>query len=140
MKLIQKILAVIFLSIGGPISGLCIVSLIFPGLLDDGKEDQKGVVGALIFFGLPPLTLGGSLMLNLNRQHRLALTQATHQQEQLFLQILQNHQGVITVIEYATEAQIPLDQATVYLNQKAIQLNADFSTTESGAIIYRFPL
>jgi len=66
--------------------------------------------------------------------------QAAREQEQIFLNLLQESNGKLTTVQLATRANISLEEAKAYLDEKALQLNGDFDTTDSGSIVYQFPL
>jgi hypothetical protein len=45
----------------------------------------------------------------------------------------------MTVTGFALSAQIPIDQAKLYLDEKAKQLSANLKVTDDGVIVYKFP-
>ena len=93
-----------------------------------------------MIFGLPPTALGSWLIWNLRQQHERSLENLADQQEQRFLQLLQDHKGDLTVLQFATATQLSLEESKVYLDEKAQQLNASFDVLDNGAVVYRFPL
>ena len=137
MRMLQKALA------GGCLLfGLWITLLATTRLVgsDENFEDRAEAGAALVLFGLAPTALGTWLAWNLryNRQ-QLSQSQAL-QQEQLFLQLIQRQAGDLTIVQFAAAAQMPLEQAKAFLDQKAQVLNASFEVKDTGAIVYRFPL
>lgn len=137
MRLLQKVLAGVFLSFG-----LFIVVAVTVELFDptSDAEDRSGSVAALLLFGLPPTALGAWLIWNLRQQHERSLENLADQQEQRFLQLLQDHKGDLTVLQFATATQLSLEESKAYLDEKAQQLNASFDVLDNGAVVYRFPL
>jgi hypothetical protein len=53
---------------------------------------------------------------------------------------LQESDGKLTTVQLATRANISLEEAKAYLDEKALLLNGDFDATDTGAIVYKFPL
>jgi hypothetical protein len=137
MRLLQKVSAGVCLLIGLPIIMMATVEGLNP---NTSPEDRSGLMAALAFFGLPPTALGGWLIWNLRQQHERSLETLADQQEQRFLQLLQDHKGDLTVLQFATATQLSLEESKVYLDEKAQQLNASFDVLDNGAVVYRFPL
>lgn len=137
MPLLQKVLAGFCLLIGLPIIIVATVEILNPTSSD---EDRSGSVAALAIFGLPPTALGGWLIWNLRQQYERSLEDLAEQQEQRFLQLLQDQKGDLTVLQFATATQMSLEESKVYLDEKAQQLNASFDVLDNGAVVYRFPL
>ncbi len=54
--------------------------------------------------------------------------------------IAEGQAGDLTIVQFATAAQVPVEQAKAFLDQKAQVLNASFDVKDTGAIVYRFPL
>lgn len=137
MKLIQKIAAGIFLTIGVSFSLVCLIPFFNP---EASAEDKEAGFAAFAVIGLPPTIAGGVLIWNLRRQHRQNLQKLLLEQERLFIELINQQEGKITVIEFATAAQISLEEAKMYLEQKSKELNANFEATDSGAMVYLFPI
>jgi hypothetical protein len=137
MTWLKKTAVVLLLLIGLPVTLLTIADLLNPNASADDKSDATA---ALMILGLPPTILGGALILNLRLQHKNKLEQQSQDQEQLFIQLLQKNHGKLTTIQFAAEAQLSLEEAKDYLDEKARQLNGQFSVTDQGAIVYEFPL
>lgn len=135
MKIIKKVLSTSFLIIGIPILVAGITELLKP---ESDEKNTKGAIGAIAFFSFPPLALGSGLAWNLRQQHKASLRKLARQQEQTFLQLLQKHKN-ITVTQFAIEAQVSIEEAKIYLDRKAVQLDANFEAAEEGGILYKFP-
>jgi hypothetical protein len=138
MRMLQKALAGACLLFGLSITLLATTQLIDPD--DDNWQDRAETGVALVMFGLAPTVLGTWLAWNLRHNHQRSTQTLALQQEQLFLRLLQSQAGDLTIVQFAAAAQIPVEQAKAFLDQKARVLNASFDVKESGAIVYRFPL
>lgn len=139
MEKLQKAMARVCLLFGLSVSLLAAVYAIGSG--DDFELEDPAEAGvALVAFGLAPTALGGWLAWNLRDNNQRLSQTLTLQQEQLFLQLLQSQAGDLTIIQFAAAAQISIEQAKAFLDQKAQVLNASFDVKDTGAIVYRFPL
>lgn len=70
--------------------------------------------------------------------------QRSHQQQQrslddVFYQLIQRHQGQVTVLDLALNARLSATAARQFLDAKAREFTARFEVTEQGDIIYVFP-
>jgi hypothetical protein len=137
MRMLQKALAGACLLFGLSITLLATTQLAGS---DEDWEDRAEAGAALVIFGLAPTTLGTWLAWNLRQTQQRSSQALTLQQEQLFLQLLQSQAGDLTIIQFAAAAQISVEQAKAFLDQKAQVLNASFDVKDTGAIVYRFPL
>ncbi|MBD2107199.1 hypothetical protein [Nodosilinea sp. FACHB-13] len=137
MRMLQKALAGTCLLFGLSITLLATTQLVSP---DDDWEDRAETGLALVMFGVAPTALGSWLAWNLRHSNQQTSQSLSLQQEQMFLQLLQNQEGDLTIIQFAAAAQMPVEQAKAFLDQKAQVLNASFDVKDTGAIVYRFPL
>ncbi|MBD2111607.1 MULTISPECIES: hypothetical protein [Cyanophyceae] len=138
MRMLQKAWAGTCLLFGLSITLLATTQLVSPD--DDDWEDRAETGLALVMFGVAPTALGSWLAWNLRHGNQQTSQLLSLQQEQMFLQLLQNQEGDLTIIQFAAAAQIPVEQAKAFLDQKAQVLNASFDVKDTGAIVYRFPL
>ncbi len=136
MKTFKKILAGSFLTIGLAILLLGTLDLIDSKKSSAEKEDS---LAALVIFGLPSTGIGTWIIWSLRQQHEKQVKQLNLAKEQLFLQLLQQENGELTVTKFALSAQISIEEAKLYLDEKAKQLNANFEISDKEGIIYRFP-
>ncbi|MBD2667043.1 hypothetical protein B6N60_00057 [Richelia sinica FACHB-800] len=136
MKIIKKILAGTFLTIG-----LGVLMLGTNDLIDQKKtdEDKEGALAAIVILGLPSTAIGTWIIWSLQRQYQKELQQIYLNKEQMFLQLLEQEQGRITITKFALYAQIPIEESKQFLEEKAKQLNANYETNEQAGIIYIFP-
>ena len=58
----------------------------------------------------------------------------------IFFELIQGNNGAITVMEFAIKADITGQEARKYLEQYAIEFEANFDTTEEGHVVYLFPV
>jgi hypothetical protein len=136
VKTLKKITAGIFLIIGISILLLGTIDLANPKAT---KKDKEGALAAIVLFSLPSTTIGTWLIWNLHQQHQQQIKKSNLEKEQLFLHLLQEHQGEITITQFALTAQISIEAAQLYLDQKAKQLNANFEANDDQGIVYKFP-
>nr|ALT22108.1 hypothetical protein [Anabaena sp. XPORK13A] len=136
MNTIKKITAGIFLTIGIAILILGTVDLINP---KSSKQDKDGSFAAMVLFGLPSTTLGTWIIWSLHQQNQQKINQLNLEKEQLLLNLIQQYEGEITIAKFALAAQITIEEAKLYLNEKAKQLNGNFEASNEGGIIYKFP-
>jgi len=137
MKWLQKIAAGICLVIGVPITLLVLVEFVNPSATDEDKGDALAALGIL---GVPPTALGAWFIYSLNRQHKKTLEQQERVRDQMFLGFLEAHQGTVNPLVFATQANLSLEDAKEYLDEKAVQLNGLYEATDDGGVVYRFPL
>ena len=137
IKLLQKIAAGACLTIGVPIALLCLVELTST---TNTPEEKENSMAALMLIGLPTTGVGTWLTLNLRHQNQQQKQKFNLAQEQLFLSLLQQNGGKLTITEFAIAAEIPIEEAKEYLDLKANQLNAGFEASDEGGIIYKFPV
>jgi len=135
MNAIKKMLIGFFLIIGLPITSLTIIQL-----LDSNTtpEDREGALAALFILGLPPTGIATYLIFDLKHSQKDKVNKNQINKEQVFLKILAENAGEITVLKFAVEAQLSFEQAKEYLDSQAKELNADFSVNDEGGIAYKF--
>ena len=136
MKTVKKILAGTFLTIGLAILLLGTLDLINP---KKTSADKEGALAAIVIFGLPSTAIGTWIIWSLRQQHQKEIKKLNLEREQLFLRLLQQGEGAITVTKFALSAQISIEEAKLYLDEKATQLNAHFEASDKEGLIYRFP-
>lgn len=136
MNAIKKILIGFFLIIGLPITSLASIQLLFDKNLS--QEDKDGALAALFILGLPPTGIATYLIFDLKHSQKNKIDQTKIDEEQVFLKMLAENKGEITVLGFAVQCQLPLEKAKEYLDNKAQELNADFSVSDEGSIVYQF--
>lgn len=72
---------------------------------------------------------------------RYQLTQKKQQDtlNTIFYQLLQDHQGRITVLDFAMASRLPAIAAREFLDARAMDFTAHFEVTERGDVVYLFP-
>ncbi|MEM9218966.1 MAG: hypothetical protein AAGD25_32115 [Cyanobacteria bacterium P01_F01_bin.150] len=123
--------------IGLPILLLGTFDLVNPEASTNDKEEAGA---AIALFGLPSTAVGVWLLFSLRQQNQQDSKELQLEQEQLFLKLVQQHEGNLTVTTFALAAQISIEDAEQYLDTKARQLEANFEASDDGGIIYRFPV
>lgn len=136
LKTLKKIFAGVFLITGLSILLLGTIDLANP---KSTKENKEGTLAAIVLFSLPSTAIGTWLVWSLYQQHQQQIKQLNLEREQQFLRLLQQQEGEITVTSFALSAQISIEEAKFYLDQKAKQLGANFEASDEKGIIYRFP-
>lgn len=137
MRVLKTTFAGLCLLIGLPIVLLCTVELLNP---ETPAEDREEATAAIAILGLPPTAVGAWLLFSLRNQNQHQSQQSDLEREQLFLKLLQQHEGELTVTTFALAAQISIEEAKDYLEAKATQLDANFEPGDEGGIIYKFPV
>ncbi len=125
------------------IGGLMLVfSLVFfaEGLFrNSAPEERNNSFDASLGFlllGLPGAVLGGGL---LYQQRQQTSKQERDRLLSVFYQLVQTNQGTMSVMDFALAAELSGDRAKAYLDAKAREFDANFQTTDSGALYYCFP-
>ncbi|MBD2471567.1 hypothetical protein [Nostoc sp. FACHB-145] len=141
MRLIKKLLAFCFLGFGIPFSILIFLEMMNPKA---APEDKENAVAALIIFTIPSTVVGGwlswSLVQQKKREQILLIESEQKRIRLVFLELIENNSGKITVLQLAKNAEISTQLAKQYLDEKDLELSADFEVNENGNFSYRFPL
>ncbi|MFK0730967.1 MAG: hypothetical protein ACIWVG_07320 [Gloeotrichia echinulata HAB0833] len=141
MNLVKKFLAICFLLFGIPFSVAMILDIINPKTAD---KDKQNAVAALTILTIPSTIIGGYLSWSLvqqNRKQQALLVESEQKRLQLvFIEIIENNAGTITVLQLAKHAEISTQSAKQYLDDKAQELNASFEVNDDGNVLYRFSL
>lgn len=139
MKLIKKFLAGCFLLFGIPFSVAMICEIINP---KTAELDKQNAVAALTILTIPSTVMGGwlswSLVQQKKREQTLLIESEQKRIEFVFLELIENNSGKITVLQLARNAQISTQSAKEYLDEKAKELGANFEVNEDGNVSYRF--
>ncbi|MFH7245183.1 MAG: hypothetical protein ACHWZW_20290 [Spirulina sp.] len=107
---------------------------------DTSPQDRDEASAALFILGFPPTALGSWLAWSLSQSHRQVAQKQIKQRERLFLDMLQQHQGRLTILQFAAAAELSMDDAKTFLDEKAKGLNASFDVSDTGAVVYCFPV
>jgi cadmium resistance protein CadD (predicted permease) len=137
MKRFKQMIAGVSLVLGLTVIGLASLRTFHP---NTHPQDREEAIAAFALLGIPPTALGIWLAWGLRQQHKSEEQRLAQAQEQLFLELLQTQGGQLTLIQFAAAAKMPLDQAKLFLDQKAGLLNASFDVTDAGGVVYQFPL
>lgn len=85
----------------------------------------------LVFFGLAPASLGSWLLYTSAKVERQVMRDR-------FFQLLQAHQGKVSLVDFAAATQLDPAVARRYLDRWAKECLADFEVSEGGDIYYVF--
>ncbi len=139
MNLVKKFLAICFLLFGIPFSVAMILDILNPKTADKDKQND---IAALTILTIPSTIIGGYLSWSLvqqNRKQQALLVESEQKRLQLvFLELVEQNGGTITVLQLAKNAEISTQSAKQYLDDKAQELNASFDVNEDGNVLYRF--
>ncbi|MEH2455880.1 hypothetical protein [Nostoc sp.] len=139
MKLIKKVLAICFLLFGIPFSAVMILEIMNP---KTPAQEKQNDLAALTILTIPSTMIGGWLSWSLvqqNRKQQVLLVESEQQRLQLvFLELIEQNAGRITVLQLAKNAEISTQSAKEYLDEKAKELNADFEVNEEGNVLYHY--
>lgn len=131
MKQFKKISAGVLLTIGFL---FLMVPVVVLTRTDATPEDKMDALGGFVL-GFPAAIWGGWLTWSLRRQNH---NEGHNRLHSTFYKLLKEGNGKITVMRFAMEAQLPASAAKQYLDEKAIEFDADFGVNEEGGVFYYF--
>ncbi len=138
MKL-RSTLTAACLGIGGLMLAFSLVFFAEGLLRESAPEERTNSFDASLGFlllGLPGVVLGGGLFY---QQQQQTSKQESDRLISVFYQLVQTNQGTMSVMDFALAAELSGDRAKAYLDAKAREFDANFQTTDSGALYYCFP-
>jgi hypothetical protein len=100
-------------------------------------QDREELKASLVFVGLPLVALGGWLIWTGRQQ---AEQQQQEQLQDSFFKVLRKNRGYISVIQFAMATGLDGRRAKAYLDECALEFNADYDVSEAGNITYYFEL
>ena len=59
---------------------------------------------------------------------------------QVLYQLIEASNGQVTLVQFAIAADIPAAEARAYIGSQAKAFSANFDITDSGSIVYQFPI
>jgi hypothetical protein len=139
MKGITQSASALFLLLGLSVLGIATEKLNNP---DTPAQDREELKACIIFLALPCTLQGGLMAWGLYRQSKGGyLLQAQTERDRLqsiFYQVIQDQDGKITVPRLAMEAGLSAKKARQFLDEKAVEFDADFEVSDRGEIFYSF--
>jgi len=75
-----------------------------------------------------------------NQQVKSEQQTGTKDLQSTFYKLVEKNQGSITVMQFAIAAGISGEDSKAYLEQQAKQFEAHFDVSETGTVVYKFPL
>lgn len=100
-------------------------------------QDREELKASLVFVGLPLVGLGGWLI---QAERRQARQQQQMSLQDSFFQLLKKNRGYINVIQFSLASGLDGKSAKAYLDEQALEFNADYDVSEAGNITYYFEL
>ncbi len=100
-------------------------------------QDREELKASLVFVGLPLVGLGGWLI---QAERRQARQQQQMSLQDSFFQLLKKNRGYINVIQFSLASGLDGKLAKAYLDERALEFNADYDVSEAGNITYYFEL
>lgn len=134
IKRLKKFAVALLLGVGIPIMILAIAKLPDSNL---PPGDRTEVIAALIFLGAVPTATAGYLLWDLRQQSLKARSDHLHS---IFFKLLKVGHGKLTVLDFAMHTRLPGLEAKAFLDDRAREFTADFSVSESGGLLYHFPV
>ena len=131
MKLFRKIAAGCLLSLGL----ICLLGTGFNIVEPEPTPEDRDAAFAGLVLGLPLTISGIWLLRSLSQQHQQQ--QKTYFRSKFF-HLVEKRGGLMTVLNFAMEANISGEEAKQYLEKYAQEFGAEFEITEQGGIIYKF--
>lgn len=104
---------------------------------NSSSENKDAALGGLIL-GLPATAAATMILVNSDKTEKAQTKQLVRQTEQIFLEMVTANNGRITAIKFAIATNLSLQEPKQYLDQKAIELNANFEVTDTGGVNYYF--
>lgn len=145
MKLLKKIAAGLLISWGFLFLLVAISAL--PTLLEknvtpEAKEDATSAALGGIALGFPPAGIGTWLVWAMYRKSQKDKEERekakSDKLREIFFRLIEENQGDITILRFAKETNLTLEEAKEFLDKQALTLNATFDVTEDGNIFYHF--
>ncbi|WP_271254975.1 hypothetical protein [Pseudanabaena sp. Chao 1811] len=130
----QKLFAGILFSIGFIFLTVTVASI---STKNPTEKDRSAALGGIIL-GVPAIAGGAWIVWGLRKKQEQLEKERYSQIETTFLELLQANNGNITAINFAIATKLSLEESKQYLDQKAIQLNANFNVSEDGGVSYQF--
>lgn len=122
--------------------GLFLLVAIAAPIVEPEEDKTKTIAGGLVI-GLPPTVVGILLLRSSYKDssQKEALQSAQQQQEinRVFYALTEQGKGAITLLQFASAADISLPEAKTFLDDQAKLLNANFEATQEGVLVYKFP-
>jgi hypothetical protein len=98
-------------------------------------NDKEGNWAALMILSLPATAIGGWLAWTAYKDGN---KQSSDRLNSTFFRLLLEGNGHITLVQFAKETQLSIEEARQFLDEKAKEFNATFDTDEKGGISYYF--
>lgn len=141
MKRFEKSACVLLLTLG-----IAILAIATEKLQNEytPPQDREELKATILLLGIPFTVKGGLLAWGLYRSGK-SDREAREQDRRdrlasIFYQLLQTSNGRVTAIRLALEAGVSGKEAQEFLDEKAVEFNAEFEVSARGDIFYSFNL
>ncbi|MCG9889576.1 MAG: hypothetical protein MH252_00695 [Thermosynechococcaceae cyanobacterium MS004] len=107
-------------------------------LTKNPSEKEKSAAFGGLILGVPALAGGTAIMLGVRKNRKQSQSDLERQLEAIFLEVIQNNGGRVSVIDFSIASKLSLAESKQYLDNKASELNGDFHVNDEGKISYLF--
>ncbi len=134
---VSERLSVVFAVIVSLFGFLALVGVLIGAFEGTSKYSRLTDVTLTILLGFVPLVGGIRLY---RRARRNVVQRLTGARESAVLQVVRQHEGVVSPVDVAADCGMSLEQAEEILKGLHLRGFAEMDVTDTGTVIYRFPL
>ena len=134
---VSERLSVVFAVIVSLFGFLMLVGVLIGAFEGTSKYSRLTDVTLTILLGIVPL-VGG--IRQYRRVRRNVVQRQTGARESAVLQVVRQHEGVVSPVDIAADCGMSLEQAEEILKGLHLRGFAEMDVTDTGTVIYRFPL
>jgi hypothetical protein len=134
---VSERLSVVFAVVISLFGFLMLVGVLIGALEGTSKYSRFTDVTLTILLGVVPLVGGIRLY---RRVRRTVVQRQTGERESAVLQVVRQHEGVVSPVDVAADCGMSLEQAEETLKGLQLRGFAEMDVTDTGTVIYRFPL
>jgi len=134
---VSERLSVVFAVIVSLFGFVMLVGVLIGAIEGTSKYSRFTDVTLTILLGIVPLVGGVHLY---RRVRGTVARRQNDERESAVLQVVRQHEGVVSPVDVAADCGMSLEQAEETLNQLHLRGFAEMDVTDTGIVIYRFPL
>ena len=134
---VSERLSVVFAVLIGLFGFVMLAGVLIGALEGTSKYSRSTDVTLTILLGVVPL-VGGVLLYR--RVRRAVARRQTAEKESAVLQVVRQHEGVVSPVDVAADCGMSLEEAEEILKRLQLRGFAEMDVTDTGTIIYRFRL
>ncbi len=139
MKGLKKSASALLMLLGLSVLGIATQKLSNP---ETPAQDREELKACIFLLGLPCTLQGGLMAWGLYRDNKVGYHLHTQNEREriqsIFYQVIQDQNGKITVMRLAMETGLSVKKARKFLDEKAVEFDADFEVSDRGEIFYSF--